>query len=212
MGFYAKEFLVLDTITGGWVPYYVRACWLVSFYFTPVYMILLAGSIVYYPVIGDIPYYWKLYKEYLVNLRFMPDDWSIFYRDMPILNLSFRMYIQYCLYTSRATVVVMLVSFLLFNYMGEYLFMCINVQSTAVEALMSPLYTSPKQITITSVINFGEMFQNHLFYIIIIFLMYALKNLVNRFYRETDKYYTSQFVVELMTFFSLFLYIAIYFS
>jgi formate hydrogenlyase subunit 3/multisubunit Na+/H+ antiporter MnhD subunit len=40
-GFLGKEFLLFQVLRDDFMSLFVRACWLVSFFFTPIYMLIL---------------------------------------------------------------------------------------------------------------------------------------------------------------------------
>ena len=46
-GFLGKEFLLFQILKDDFLSYVVRACWLVSFFFTPIYMFILVFSVVF---------------------------------------------------------------------------------------------------------------------------------------------------------------------
>lgn len=51
-GFLSKELLLAQVLRGDFVSYFVRACWLVSFLFTPIYMYSLLMAVYFGPKRG----------------------------------------------------------------------------------------------------------------------------------------------------------------
>jgi formate hydrogenlyase subunit 3/multisubunit Na+/H+ antiporter MnhD subunit len=51
-GFLGKEFLVFQVLRDDFVALFVRACWLVSFFFTPIYMLILVFVVSFGPKKG----------------------------------------------------------------------------------------------------------------------------------------------------------------
>ena len=210
MGFYAKEFLVNQTPGNGFLIYFVRATWCISFYYTPKYMLLLALMVIYHPRITELSVYWKLYKEFLINLRFLPNEWKDLYGNMPILNMPWKIYIQYCIYTSRATVVFLVFFFSTFNYLGEYIFLTFYNVSSVQESIQSSLLNLTKQPNPAAVISISSILQNNIFLIIILFTFYAIKKLLHVKYERTNKVYIYWFFADIIGFLIIVPYMASY--
>jgi NADH-quinone oxidoreductase subunit L len=56
-GFLGKEFLLLQVMREDFISYFVRACWLVSFFFTPIYMFFLIFLVMFNIKKGSIVTY-----------------------------------------------------------------------------------------------------------------------------------------------------------
>ena len=77
-GFLGKEFLLFQIFRDDFISTLVRACWLVSFFFTPIYMLILVfvvsygpkkGTLQTYSIFWNVPFYWysRTFKAYKNN-------------------------------------------------------------------------------------------------------------------------------------------------
>lgn len=118
-GFLGKEFLLFHVLRGDFVALFVRGCWLVSFFFTPVYMLILVFIVMFGPRKGLVTVYsayWTFnpYYEFCffvwrcLNLRLLP-GWMLYH-------------LQYTIITSRATTYVLLGVECYCLFFGESLF------------------------------------------------------------------------------------------
>jgi formate hydrogenlyase subunit 3/multisubunit Na+/H+ antiporter MnhD subunit len=68
-GFLGKEFLLFQVLRDDFISLFVRGCWLVSFFFTPIYMFILVFVVSFGPkkstltVYSDI-WYTNFYQSY----------------------------------------------------------------------------------------------------------------------------------------------------
>lgn len=58
-GFLGKEFLLFQVLRDDFVSLFVRGCWLVSFFFTPIYMLILVFVVSYGPKKGTLLTYYS---------------------------------------------------------------------------------------------------------------------------------------------------------
>jgi NADH-quinone oxidoreductase subunit L len=56
-GFLGKEFLLFQVLRDDFVSYFVRGCWLVSFFFTPIYMFVLIFYVMFNVKKGSVTVY-----------------------------------------------------------------------------------------------------------------------------------------------------------
>jgi formate hydrogenlyase subunit 3/multisubunit Na+/H+ antiporter MnhD subunit len=53
-GFLGKEFLLFQVLRDDFLSLFVRGCWLVSFFFTPIYMLMLVFLVMFGPKKGSV--------------------------------------------------------------------------------------------------------------------------------------------------------------
>lgn len=92
-GFFAKEFLVFQTLKGDSISTLVRFFWQVSFIFTPFYMLLLNLSVVFRPKFSAVKlylnynfYFWKNTQS---GFTFTMHDFSLLYSKLTSFILFF---------------------------------------------------------------------------------------------------------------------------
>jgi formate hydrogenlyase subunit 3/multisubunit Na+/H+ antiporter MnhD subunit len=94
-GFLGKEFLLFQLFRDDFISTLVRGCWMVSFFFTPIYMLILVFIVAFGPKKGTLQTYgafWSLsFKNYL----------EVFKNKSPLTTLT---RFQYSIVTSRTTI------------------------------------------------------------------------------------------------------------
>jgi formate hydrogenlyase subunit 3/multisubunit Na+/H+ antiporter MnhD subunit len=106
-GFLGKEFLLFQVLREDTVSLFVRGCWLVSFFFTPIYMFILVFVVSFgvkkstLTVYSDVWYVnFQQAKQVLTNLFKKTDN-----KGMLHINLLYRF--QFTTITSRYTVYIL---------------------------------------------------------------------------------------------------------
>jgi formate hydrogenlyase subunit 3/multisubunit Na+/H+ antiporter MnhD subunit len=56
-GFLGKEFLLFQVLRDDFLAFFIRGCWLVSFFFTPIYMFMLVFLVMFGAKKGPISVY-----------------------------------------------------------------------------------------------------------------------------------------------------------
>jgi len=112
-GFISKEFLVYQVLKNDFISLLVRACWLVSFFFTPIYMLKLIFLTQFN--IKKSPYI--TYS----SLIFYKNNYNITTLLRKKWNINF-FYLQYTntVIISKLTTYVLFIFWLLFMFVGEY--------------------------------------------------------------------------------------------
>jgi NADH:ubiquinone oxidoreductase subunit 5 (subunit L)/multisubunit Na+/H+ antiporter MnhA subunit len=109
-GFYAKEFLIFQILKDDYISIIVQVSWLLSFIFTPLYMLILLFFV-----------FFDFKKSNIKNYK---STWSI----RPNLNLTlktinFNIFSKYqiTLLTSRLVIYILLAVYLVYSSLGDYL-------------------------------------------------------------------------------------------
>ena len=146
-GFLGKEFLLFQVLRDDFISLFVRGCWLVSFFFTPIYMFILAFVVTFgpkksSPVVYAASWMFNYGKHveslvaYLVSVKTQTQ--SNFY-----LSLQFRF--QYTAITSRLTSYFLFTFWLFFFFYGETLLLIVLNYSTPVDTISSSSFFLIKQ-------------------------------------------------------------------
>lgn len=109
-GFFSKEFLLFQTFKGDFISFFIRSFWFISFLFTPIYMFMLVFNVVFSFKKGNI----NLYQH---NWLFRPLDFFKFSKNNSFSYLY--SYFQFSIFTSRATIYVLLCFWVFFFFFGE---------------------------------------------------------------------------------------------
>jgi formate hydrogenlyase subunit 3/multisubunit Na+/H+ antiporter MnhD subunit len=106
-GFLGKEFLLFQVLKDDFLSFFIRGCWLVSFFFTPIYMFVLSFIVIFgpkkstkltYSSIWDFKFY-TLMQLMLNSLK--TEDYNF----TKIVNVYVYRF-QYTILTCRTTVYV----------------------------------------------------------------------------------------------------------
>lgn len=115
-GFYSKEFLLFQVLRDDFISTVVRSFWFISFIFTPIYMFILVFYISFYFKKSLYFLYINLYSIQLNDLNF--------YLYKTFINLKYSFF-RINLFTSRFTLFILLLFWLLFTFLGEFFLLII---------------------------------------------------------------------------------------
>lgn len=146
-GFLGKEFLLFQVLRDDFISLFVRGCWLVSFFFTPIYMFVLGFIVMFGPKKSTSAAYTPSW-----HFNFIHNTSSVTtllnsagkLTSVNLLNsLQFRF--QYTVITSRLTSYFLLSFWLFFFFYGEVLLLVIFNYSTVVDSISSSSFFTVKQ-------------------------------------------------------------------
>ena len=190
-GFLGKEFLLFQVLRDDFMSLVVRGCWLVSFFFTPIYMFILNFIVMFGVKKGSIVVYKSAWSSLLSTQVF-----SLFYtyRTYSFRELS-KMYLyrfHYTAITSRTTSYFLFAFWLFFFFFGESLLLILFNYMTPIDSITSHSFFLVKQHVIflteslssklTSTINFYIYFLTTCSFLYLINLNFTLNY---NFFRKT---------------------------
>lgn len=114
-GFLGKEFLLFQLLRDDFLSILVRACWVVSFFFTPVYMFTLIFIVVFGPKKSARAVYavsWNFFFKNIINF--------LFNFTVPNFAANNALFYQYTSMTGRLTIRLLFLFWLFFFFFGEY--------------------------------------------------------------------------------------------
>lgn len=201
-GFLGKEFLLFQVLRDDFLSLFVRGCWLVSFFFTPIYMFMLVflvmfgpkkGSIVSYKSnwefnfnnqIRSILYYYKKRSTGSVIVLLMKYHDLIL--DYPI-KFSYRFH--FTTITSRLTSYFLFFFWIFFFFYGESLLLVIFNYSTTVDSINSSSFFIIKQHTIFFLLSTSAKLMSHINFYIYFLTSCAFMYLINLNYSYNYNYF-----------------------
>ena len=145
-GFLGKEFLLLQVMREDFISYFVRGCWLVSFFFTPIYMFFLIFLVMFNIKKGSITVYmgnWGFKSNQNNNVSSYATGLSqtnetVWYR-------SYRHKYQFTALTSRLTSYMLVSFWIFFFFFGESLLLVLFNYSTPIDTITSSSFLVIKQ-------------------------------------------------------------------
>lgn len=163
-GFLGKEFLLFQVLRDDFLTLFVRGCWLVSFFFTPIYMFMLIFNVMFGPKKGALVTYAGVW-----NFNFWLNITAFFsnkkQKPTKLISLIISRY-QFTSITSRLTSYFLLSFWIFFFFFGEILLLIIFNFSTLIDTISSSSFFFIKQ----HVVFFINSIPNQLTYYINIYI------------------------------------------
>lgn len=183
-GFLGKELLVFHTLRDDFVSYFVRGCWLTSFFFTPIYMLTLV-FIVYFGPKKAAPTTYSTPWSFMFYTTWSSLDHT--YRSLslpPRSRLNFWVHsslyrFQYTLVTARPTIYLMLTMWVFFYTFGDVFISLMFNYNTLVDTIPSGCFTFIKTHTVYMTESSNVYLSDSLFMFIAFLLSSAIMFLVN---------------------------------
>lgn len=177
-GFIGKEMLLFQVLRDDFISLLVRGCWLVSFFFTPIYMLMLIFLVVFGPKKSNI----SIYKWY----------WSIHNRDYLFLNqthYSQTTNFQLTAVTSRLTIYILFSFWGCILFFGNSLILILLNFSTLTEAVPASSFTTLKQHSFFMLTTTTAFLSKSILFYILILTTWAVFFLLNFRYSHTYNHF-----------------------
>ena len=215
-GFLGKEFLLFQVLRDDFISFFVRGCWLVSFFFTPIYMFILVFVVSFGPKKGTIVVYsdsWYLgfyqtfssYPKYLKKVL-NSSSWDSFgLTSVKTLNHFLLARFQFTLLTSRSTIYLLFFFWCFFFFFGEILLLTTFNFNTLNDLIPSSFFLMFKTHTVFLMDNSNDFLNQTIFFYILFFTLSSFLFLLNLRYMSNYKYF-----LNLLTFDYIFWAVIIY--
>jgi hypothetical protein len=188
-----KEFLLFQVLRDDYISLIVRSCWLVSFFFTPIYMLILVflvmfdvkkGSIVTYKSSWHTNFNSNMYSMYYILRNFILNPQKVTY------FISYRY--LFTSVTSRSTSYFLLTFWLFFFFFGESLLLIVFNFSTTIDTITSSSFFTIKQHVIFFLNSTSYKLTYHINFYIFFLTSTALMYLINLSYSYNYNYFILQ--------------------
>lgn len=198
-GFLGKEFLLFQVLRDDFISLFVRGCWLVSFFFTPIYMFILVFVVSFGPkkstltVYSDIWYtnFYQSYKSLLTTLKTNPS-----LNHQLTTRLLYRF--QYTVITSRTTIYLLFTFWCFFFFFGESLLLITFNFNTLSDLIPSSFFMTFKSHIIFFLNNGNNFMGDVIFFYILFFTTSAFLFLLNLRYTSTYRYFYNLVYLDLI--------------
>lgn len=207
-GFFGKEFLIFQFFCDDWIATWVRICWIVSFFCTPCYMLLLFFVVSF----GSKRSSWQAYNG--SNRRFNQEKMSLFDMNEDVsLTFSRRMMnrvlgktLQWGAVTSRATTWVLFGSWFFIFYYGELLLGIILDFATLSELIpVANFFLIQAHFSFDLALSSSWM-EFGLTWVLWILLISSLNFILNLKFASQNSFFNQVSLLELFLFFTIFFY------
>lgn len=196
-GFLAKEFLLFQVLRDDFLSLVVRGCWLISFFFTPVYVFMILFIAVFGPKKSVLLAYMSFWHfnygmgfKLLFNFLTTRSTYSR-------LNHYLLFRFQLTVLTCRTTVYVLFIFWNFFFYFGESLFLLLMNFATLTDTIPANYFFSFKSHTPYLLDSGTEKLNTILMFYIIFFTASALLYLLNLKYEINYKYFDNLWYLDL---------------
>ena len=163
----------------------VRGCWLVSFFFTPIYMLMLVFLVMFGPKKGSIVAYRSGWFNNLdTPFKVSSLNWS---------ELAYKFH--FTTITSRTTSYFLVSFWIFFFFFGETLLLVTFNFSTTVDTITSSSFFTVKQHPFTYMSTFSTTLMYHITFYIVFLTTSAILYLVNLNYSYNYNYFRQTFII-----------------
>lgn len=195
-GFLGKEFLLFQVLRDDFISLFVRGCWLVSFFFTPIYMLILVFVVSFGPKKGTIltySSYW--YADFYSNLQLITSSLSN-RGDLDSLRFYMKHRFQFTSITSRTTIYLLFFFWCFFLFFGEILILLTFNYNTLTDLIPSNFFMSTKSHVIFFLQSNSTDLGDTIFLYILFFTTCSLLFLLNLRYTFNYEFFEHQYDID----------------
>ena len=201
-GFLGKEFLLFQVLRDDFISWFVRGCWLVSFFFTPIYMLILVFVVSFGPKKGTIltySSYW--YANFYSNLQlFLSSRFEVsnISKNKTTVKHLMRHRFQFTVITARPTIYLLFSFWCFFFFFGELLLLLTFNYNNLTDLIPSSYFNIIKTHVIFLTDNGSSYLNNIIFFYILFFTTCSLIFLFNLKYSFNYSFFKYQFILDLL--------------
>lgn len=191
-GFLGKEFLLLQVLRDDFLSLFVRGCWLVSFFFTPIYMFTLVYLAMFGVKKGSIVAYessWNFnFSQFASALAATPAH----------LKSVFGYRFQQTSVTSRSTSYFLITFWLFFFFYGETLLLLVFNYSSPIDTITSSSFFTLKQHIVFFLTTTPTKLINYVNFYIVVLTASAFLYLTNLNFAYNYAYFRLSYLNSIM--------------
>ena len=199
-GFLGKEFLLFQVLRDDFISLFVRGCWMVSFFFTPIYMFILIFIVSFGTKKGVLASYsgswYPIYRNSLQQLF----NYSLKERLMGVkLDPNLYLYrFQHTNLTSRFTIYILASFWCFFFFFGESLLLLTFNFNTLTDLIPSGFFVFTKSHVIFNTLSSSVFVGDAIFFFIVFFTASAIAFLLNLRYSFSYSYSRSTAIIDVL--------------
>lgn len=179
-GFLGKEFLLFQVLREDFLSLIVRACWLVSFFFTPIYMFILTFVVIFGPKKSTLMTYLTFWNFKYFNFNYILINFlNNKFKNASLFNFYLLYRFQFTIVTCRTTIYLLFSFWLFFFFFGESLLLILFNFSTLSDAISSNYFFIFKNHTIFLLNSSSFFLSNTIMFYIIFFTSCSFIFLLN---------------------------------
>lgn len=195
-GFLGKEFLLFQVLRDDFISLFVRGCWLVSFFFTPIYMLILVFVVSFGPKKGTIltySSYWyaNFYNNFQLIITTLGDKSTL-----DSIRFYMKHRFQFTSITSRTTIYLLFTFWCFFFFFGEILILMVFNYNTLTDLIPSNFFMSTKSHVIFFLKNSNSDLGDTIFLYIVFFTTCSLLFLLNLRYSFNYEFFEHEYDID----------------
>ena len=169
-GFIGKELLLFQTLRDDFISLLVRSCWMVSFFFTPIYMFILVFIVSFGTKKGVLASYsFAWYPLFTKSFYVITNFWRLPQTKNRKSHKTFYYRFQHTALTSRFTIYVLVSFWLFFFFSGEALLLLTFNYNTLTDAIPSDFFATTKSHTLFATFSSNSVLGDTIFFFILFF-------------------------------------------
>jgi hypothetical protein len=191
--------LLFQVLREDFLSLIVRACWLVSFFFTPIYMFILTFVVIFGPKKGVFSTYLSFWNFKYFNFNHALLNFNKNLLDFNLNKFNFHLLyrFQFTIVTCRTTIYLLFSFWLFFFFFGESLLMLLFNFSTLTDSINADYFMIFKNHTVFFLNNSSFNLSNTIMFYIIFFTSCSFIFLLNLRYTFNYFYINSLWVFDL---------------
>ena len=197
-GFLGKEFLLFQVLRDDFISWFVRGCWLVSFFFTPIYMLILVFVVSFGAKKGTIltyASYW--YANFYNNFQMLTTTLNNNSSQTTLKSILTHRF-QFTIITSRTTIYLLFSFWCFFFFFGEILLLLTFNYNTLTDLIPSNFFMFTKSHVIFLMDNGNAYLNDVIFFYILFFTTCSLLFLLNLRYTFNYQFFQHQFLIDII--------------
>ena len=165
-GFIGKEFLLFQVMRDDFISLFVRGCWMVSFFFTPIYMFILIFKVAFGTKKGTLATYSFAWRSLFSQSFLLVTNWHLA-KNLPLQSLRSIYYyrFQHTALTSRPTIYLLLSFWCFFFFFGESLLLFTFNYNTLIDLIPSSFFTFIKSHVIYMTLSSNSFLGDTIFFL-----------------------------------------------
>lgn len=197
-GFLGKEFLLFQVLRDDFISWFVRGCWLVSFFFTPIYMLILVFVVSFGAKKGTIltyASYW--YANFYNNFQMLTTTLNNNSSQTTLKSILTHRF-QFTIITSRTTIYLLFSFWCFFFFFGEILLLLTFNYNNLTDLIPSNFFMFTKSHVIFLMDNGNAYLNDVIFFYILFFTTCSLLFLLNLRYTFNYQFFQHQFLIDII--------------
>jgi hypothetical protein len=196
-----KEFLLFQVLRDDFISLFVRGCWMVSFFFTPIYMFILVFIVSFGTKKGTLASYstawYPIYSNSIQHLYNYAATKGL--TDFKTISALYLYRFQHTNLTSRFTVYILASFWCFFFFFGESLLLLTFNYNTLTDLIPSSFFVFTKSHIIFNTFSSSMYVSDTIFFFIVFFTTAAMAFLLNLRYSFAYSYTRTTALIDLLS-------------